>query len=375
MSWKTLKSPGSNQWHPADRKILRFINSAKSSTTKQMVHWWISCLSIPIKKTKWDVDNRHSKECRSFAVDLHCNTFKIRFWVVYTQANGDACRRDRTRNTQPPNADTIDFFFFGPRKRGVRPHPPNPPWLRAWKKRRRSRVDLAQAWRVLPIITHDCGILLEKSLTWDRASQKKKKKKKKKKRTCSLAMPQQPLHWTWSNMKQEWGSFQEQKSLPTNPRKSFHLKWAQRSFARIFLPTMADINFPRTLAQGVCRWVLFQHWTTPFSYTIAKALLYLQKRNYISWLVLNFLKLATTFRKIVFGNWWLFAIHFSSFVLSLSLFFFTFNRGVKSVRALHSLASFCRLLELASFSSQFFSTGTGQKTWPHLSARCTFFVW
>ena len=22
-------------------------------------------------------------------------------------------------------------FFFGPRKRGVRPHPPNPPWLRA----------------------------------------------------------------------------------------------------------------------------------------------------------------------------------------------------------------------------------------------------
>ena len=151
---------------------------------------------------------------------------------------------------------------------------------------------------------------------------KKKKKKKKKKRTCSLAMPQQPLHWTWSNMKQEWGRFEEQKSLPTNPRKSFHLKWAQRSFARIFLPTMADINFPRTLAQGVCRWVLFQHWTTPFSYTIAKALLYLQKKNYISWLVLNFLKLATTFRKIVFGNWWLFAIHFSSFVLSLSLFFF-----------------------------------------------------
>ena len=34
-------------------------------------------------------------------------------------------------NTQLPNADTIHFFFFGPRKRGVRPHPPNPPWLRA----------------------------------------------------------------------------------------------------------------------------------------------------------------------------------------------------------------------------------------------------
>ena len=117
--WKVRARTNGTQADPADRKILRFINSAKSSTTKQMVHWWISCLSIPIKKTKWDVDNRHSKECRSFAVDLHCNTFKIRFWVVYTQANGDACRRDRTRNTQPPNADTIDFFFFWSEKKGV----------------------------------------------------------------------------------------------------------------------------------------------------------------------------------------------------------------------------------------------------------------
>ena len=30
--------------------------------------------------------NGHSKESRSFDVDLHCNTFKIRFWAVYTQA-------------------------------------------------------------------------------------------------------------------------------------------------------------------------------------------------------------------------------------------------------------------------------------------------
>ena len=34
MSWKTLESPGSNQRHQADRKILRFINSAKSSTVR-----------------------------------------------------------------------------------------------------------------------------------------------------------------------------------------------------------------------------------------------------------------------------------------------------------------------------------------------------
>ena len=47
------------------------------------------------------------------------------------------------------------------------------------------------------------------------------------------------------NMKQEWGSFQEQKSLPTNcnPHTNLHWKWAQRTFARIFLPTMADIKF------------------------------------------------------------------------------------------------------------------------------------
>ena len=32
--WKTLESPGSNQRHLADRKILRFINSAKSSTVR-----------------------------------------------------------------------------------------------------------------------------------------------------------------------------------------------------------------------------------------------------------------------------------------------------------------------------------------------------
>ena len=95
----------------------------KSLINSVVVRWFIGEFhAFPIKKTKWDVDNGHSKECRSFAVDLHvhCNTFKIRFWVVYklTQAYGDACRRDRTRNTQPPNADTIDFFFWSEKKGG-----------------------------------------------------------------------------------------------------------------------------------------------------------------------------------------------------------------------------------------------------------------
>ena len=82
------------------------------------------------QNTTEDVDNGHLKEYRAFDVDLHCNTFKIRCRTVFSQAYGGACRRDRTRKTQLPKADTIDFFL-GPRKRGVRPHPPNPPWLRA----------------------------------------------------------------------------------------------------------------------------------------------------------------------------------------------------------------------------------------------------
>ena len=45
------------------------------------------------------------------------------------------------------------LFFFGPRKRGVRPHPPNPPWLRAcghhddfskWAKKRPAIHPLAR---------------------------------------------------------------------------------------------------------------------------------------------------------------------------------------------------------------------------------------
>ena len=55
-------------------------------------------------------------------------TFKIRFWAMIRRPTAVQARSHL--NTQLPNADTIDFFC-GPRKRGVRPHPPNPPWLRA----------------------------------------------------------------------------------------------------------------------------------------------------------------------------------------------------------------------------------------------------
>ena len=72
------------------------------------------------QKSIEDVDNGHLKECRAFDVDLHCNTFKIniRFRTVFSQAYGGACRRDRTRKTQLPNAETIDFFFLVREKGG-----------------------------------------------------------------------------------------------------------------------------------------------------------------------------------------------------------------------------------------------------------------
>ena len=79
------------------------------------------------QKTTEDVDNGHLKECRSFDVDLHCNTFKIRFRAVYirrpTAVHAGAIAPG-TRSCQTPR-DTIDFFFWF-EKKGDRPHPPNP---------------------------------------------------------------------------------------------------------------------------------------------------------------------------------------------------------------------------------------------------------
>ena len=87
-----------------------------------MVHWWIlgACLSNQRRKlhNTEDVDNGYLKECREFHVDLHCNTFKIRFRAVYTQAYGGACRRDRTRKTHGCQTRTPSTFFFWSEKKG-----------------------------------------------------------------------------------------------------------------------------------------------------------------------------------------------------------------------------------------------------------------
>ena len=81
-----------------------------------------------------DVDNGHSKECRSFDVDLH---FQDSVLGHDTQANGCA---GAIASEHAAAKRGHHRFFFGPRKRGVRPHPPNPPWLRAWRECEARRV-------------------------------------------------------------------------------------------------------------------------------------------------------------------------------------------------------------------------------------------
>ena len=76
---KTLESPGSNQRHLADRKIALYPLSQilNLKTDSSLVNF----RRMPFQstqKTTEDVDNGHSKECRSFNVVLHWNTFKIR---------------------------------------------------------------------------------------------------------------------------------------------------------------------------------------------------------------------------------------------------------------------------------------------------------
>ena len=83
------------------------------------------------QKTAEDVDSGHSKECRSFDVDLHCNTF------IVSRFGSGPC----TGAIAPEHAAAKrghHWFFFWSEKKGVRPHPPNPPWLRACVVRKSS---------------------------------------------------------------------------------------------------------------------------------------------------------------------------------------------------------------------------------------------
>ena len=82
----------------------------------------------PFQSTQKTTDKWTFEGMPIFDVDLHCNTFKIRFWAVDTQAYGGAGaiapEHAAAKRGQHP-------FFFLVQKKGVRPHPPNPPWLRA----------------------------------------------------------------------------------------------------------------------------------------------------------------------------------------------------------------------------------------------------
>ena len=75
------------------------------------------------QKTTEDVDNGHSKNADRLT--LICTATLSRFSSGPCTRRPTAVQARSHPNTQLPIADTIDFFL-GPRKRGVRPHPPNP---------------------------------------------------------------------------------------------------------------------------------------------------------------------------------------------------------------------------------------------------------
>ena len=78
--------PGSNQRHLklADRKIAhyRLRQVLNYNTDGSLVNFRRKPFQSTQKTTE-DVDNGHLKECRSFDVDLHCNTFFFIFFHFY----------------------------------------------------------------------------------------------------------------------------------------------------------------------------------------------------------------------------------------------------------------------------------------------------
>ena len=79
----------------------------------------------------------------------------------------------------------------------------------------------ATARRVQPIITHDCGILLEKTLT--RKTSKKKKKKKEPMATYNACLSN--LYCTL-NMKQHEGSFVRRSTVTDRETCSYKIRWS-----------------------------------------------------------------------------------------------------------------------------------------------------
>ena len=101
------------------------------------------------QKTTEDVDNGHSKECRAFDVDQQRQHFQDS--VPRRVYAGQ--RRCFQAQSHPEHAaakcEHHRLFFWSKKKGGggVRPHPPNPPWLRAWGSSAPSEPPLATCLR------------------------------------------------------------------------------------------------------------------------------------------------------------------------------------------------------------------------------------
>ena len=129
MSWKSrnLKS-GLEPTAPklADRKIAlyRLSQILNYGTDGSLVNFRRKNFQST-QKTREDVDNEHSKECRSFDVDLPGRTLS-RFGSGPCIRRPTAVQERSHLNTQLPNADTIDFFFWS-EKEGGSSAPSEPP--------------------------------------------------------------------------------------------------------------------------------------------------------------------------------------------------------------------------------------------------------
>ena len=128
MSWKTLESPGSNQRHLADRKIALYNYQLSQIFNYKTDGSFVNFRRMTFQstqKTTEDVVNGHSKECRSFDVDLHCYTFKIRFRAVYTQAPTAGHARSHPEHAAAKRGHHRLFFLS--EKKGGSSAPSEPP--------------------------------------------------------------------------------------------------------------------------------------------------------------------------------------------------------------------------------------------------------
>ena len=115
-SQMSLKNPGKSGFEPT--APTRSEDCALLTQPKPQLQnrWFIGCrwISNQRRKPQRNVDNGNSKECRSFDLDLHCNTFKIRFGPRIRRP-ARRCMQARLHTEHASAKRGHQRLFFGPR--------------------------------------------------------------------------------------------------------------------------------------------------------------------------------------------------------------------------------------------------------------------